>query len=332
MDKQVEQALARFSAFRSAKTLGNFSVEQIDEWGFTLVPKGSESEDGSFHSDLTLIALNHGNEVGGLAVLNALCQEIDNGQLTPDLRITFLLGNVAAAKAGKRYLEQDINRTFNTQAHDSLESQRAKQLEPIVRNSRFILDFHQTIEPTNTPFFVYQYNRLAALFAHAVDNALPVITHKQSIASTLGGMRCDEFGTHCGCVSIALELSQKGFDQQGIKLGILAAKRAVAAVENWTEVKSQAPKQVNPMWTWSHIEAYPQEYVQLHAGLQNFTEVEVGQLLGHTQLGIAVQAAQSGALLFPKHIKVGEPKPGELYRILKQVNYFATSGPGRAVA
>ena len=320
MENSIFLELEKFNNYMSQNILGNMFVHKIDEFGFELSASGVPP---SGQYDLTLIALNHGDEVGGIAVLNLLCELISSKKLTPSIRIVLLLGNVAAAEQGKRFIERDINRSFSCRDKLSLESKRAKCIESIVINSRFMLDIHQTIEPTSTPFFVLQFNPLAAIFAHNIHPDHPVITDKENTAEKMGGMRCDEFGYQSNCISLALEIGQKGFSEEAISVGLNASINALKTVENWQVISERNLKKMNSMWTWEHIELYPEEHVQLLPGLKNFDRVFKNQIIGKTESGVHIKIAIDGLLIFPKYINKGDKKPVELYRILAEVHYIS---------
>lgn len=74
----------------------------------------------------------------------------------------------------------------------------------------------------------------------------------------------------------------------------------------------------NPIYTWAHIVPYPDGDVRLDAGLRNFQPIRAGERLG-VHDGAPIVADESGLLLFPKYRRSeAEPKPGELYRLLRQ--------------
>lgn len=327
IDTRLSQELNQFKKYCSKKKLGEFYVHAIDEFGFEVSKNETQSEE---KHDLTFMAINHGDEVSGIAVLNQLCKKIDSGAIKPEISIVFLLGNVKAALQGKRYLERDMNRTFGYRSDSALESERVLALESIIKRSHFMVDLHQTIEPTHTPFFVFKYGYLAARFANKLHANYPVITHHKFTPSVMGGMRADEFASKSGCIAVSLELGQKGFTEASISTGLEVSIEAIEVVKNWTSICNQPVVKMNAMYTFQHIELYPEQYVELVPSLKNFEPVTSGQIIGETECKEKLTIPIDGFLLFPKYIKKGAVKPVEIYRILGKLDHLPDFNGGDA--
>lgn len=63
-------------------------------------------------TDLTIMAITHGNEVAGLAVLAAWLDLLATKCIELECRVALILGNLPAARQDKRFLEGDLNRSF----------------------------------------------------------------------------------------------------------------------------------------------------------------------------------------------------------------------------
>ena len=61
-----------------------------------------------------------------------------------DVPTVVFLGNVKAAEMGVRFVERDMNRSFNMDDMATHEARRTKELEHILLESTFYLDIHQT--------------------------------------------------------------------------------------------------------------------------------------------------------------------------------------------
>ncbi|GAB3629711.1 succinylglutamate desuccinylase [Pandoraea terrae] len=77
----------------------------------------------------------HGDETAPIELVDGMLRDIDAGALTLRERILVILGNPAAMRAGKRYLEFDLNRLFcgaHTRRAELPAARRAAELERIV--------------------------------------------------------------------------------------------------------------------------------------------------------------------------------------------------------
>ncbi|WP_083254009.1 succinylglutamate desuccinylase [Pandoraea sp. ISTKB] len=100
----------------------------------------------------------HGDETAPIEIVDGILRDIADGRLTLRERVLVVLGNPDAVRAGKRYLEYDLNRLFQGAHAKRAESpavQRARELEVIVaqffagvdgvRRTRRHVDMHTAI-------------------------------------------------------------------------------------------------------------------------------------------------------------------------------------------
>ncbi|MFJ2991488.1 succinylglutamate desuccinylase [Pandoraea sp. NPDC087047] len=100
----------------------------------------------------------HGDETAPIEIVDGILRDIADGRLTLRERVLVVLGNPDAVRAGKRYLEYDLNRLFQGAHAKRAESpavQRARELEVIVaqffagvdgiRRQRRHIDMHTAI-------------------------------------------------------------------------------------------------------------------------------------------------------------------------------------------
>ncbi|MGC7402756.1 succinylglutamate desuccinylase [Pandoraea pneumonica] len=106
----------------------------------------------------------HGDETAPIEIVDGILRDIADGKLTLRERVLVILGNPDAVRAGKRYLEYDLNRLFQGAHAKRAESpavQRARELEVIVaqyfdvdiegnpaRRLRRHVDMHTAIRPS----------------------------------------------------------------------------------------------------------------------------------------------------------------------------------------
>jgi succinylglutamate desuccinylase len=317
---RLEHELATFARHAGARHFGAARGEPIDQYAFVVRPDG----DSRSRIDLLLMALTHGNEFGGLLVLNALCALLESGQVTPSISVGLVLCNVAAARRQMRQVDRDLNRTFGRVEGETLEDRRAREVEPMMRRARFSVDFHQTIEPSHTPFLVFAYEPLSLRFARGILPRAPVVTHwgRPFSGGSNGGCTSDEFIHRQGGVAVSVELGQKGDDVYQVAVGLsvcLHAMTVISVVDGGGELPPLSDE-LNPIYTWGDIVPYPDGHVLLEPGLTNFQPIQAGQRLG-ALAGDAVLAPSSGYLLFPKYVGSStEPRPAELYRLLRRAS------------
>lgn len=99
---------------------------------------------------ISVICCLHGNEKFGLRVFQALKKQIN---LYPNLQL--IIANEEAIKINKRFVEQDLNRSFPGQPQGNHETKLADKILKKIQKSHYVLDVHTTISKTGflTPIF-----------------------------------------------------------------------------------------------------------------------------------------------------------------------------------
>jgi succinylglutamate desuccinylase len=114
--------------------------------------------DSEQEHNVILSAGIHGDETAPIEILSRLVNDLARGATPLRARLLVLFGNIAAMRAGRRYLDDDLNRLFNGAHHatpNSLEAPRAAALENAVteffaaaRTQHMHLDLHTAIRPS----------------------------------------------------------------------------------------------------------------------------------------------------------------------------------------
>lgn len=110
-----------------------------DEGVLELAP--AASPDGGSIPSVFVSAGVHGDETAPIELLSELVADIATGAAPLACRFGIVLGNVAAMRAGRRYIDDDLNRLFcgrHAQVPDSREAPRARALEAAA--SRFFAE------------------------------------------------------------------------------------------------------------------------------------------------------------------------------------------------
>lgn len=103
---------------------------------------------------ILVIGCVHGDELIGQKVITELRKlEVSEGTL-----IT-ILANKRAMKAGKRFLEQDLNRSFPGKKEGNYEERLAYELLPIIQEADIVLDIHSTTTDTTSAIILTKVNK-----------------------------------------------------------------------------------------------------------------------------------------------------------------------------
>lgn len=291
--------------------------------GFVIKPKTISGSIASKPIGLTIMAITHGNEVAGLPVLNSFLRQIVSGQIELKIPVAVILGNPEAAESGLRYLERDLNRSFNHSGSESKESLRAKKISKILDETFLLIDIHQTKEPAESPFFIFPFSPSGFAFARQISTDIPIVTHWGKPFSQ-EGMCTDEYTNRQGGCGITLEIGQNSFHPFHIGVGYYGIMQALSVANDcWPQ--QQFPSDIGDtnrsdnIYTFSQIVDYPETgEVVLAPNFNNFTFVEPKQPIAKV-LGVEIRSETAGPVLFPQYMRHGEKfRPSELIRVLRR--------------
>lgn len=305
-----------------------FVIEEICSHAFILTPRGCPILSiPSKRVALTISAIVHGNETVGIVVVNELLRLLASGVVDCQIPLGVMLGNPRAALEDKRFLERDLNRSFASLGADTWEERRAHELEPLLRESAFLLDIHQTRRESRHPFFIFPYTEQAFEFAENISTSMAIATHWQGAFSKLG--KCsDEYVTSQGGVAITIECGQAGFDSDQSSLALETVLQALHFVAGRMrgEKSSHLPHRSmqRRLFTFAAVIPCPQKgYLRLTPNLINFQRVSCGEELASCEAK-KIQSPCPGWLLFPNYAAESSlpgSRPIELMRILRSIGY-----------
>jgi succinylglutamate desuccinylase len=220
LTRQYDKALPELFSFTVShqQTSAKTRVNVLDTGVIEFIPL---EQDGN--KDIVLSCAVHGNETAPIEICDQLVKKIITGQLLPEHRVLFLLGNPPAINIGERFVEENLNRLFSG-AHcegDIVndERKRAKKLEDYVRNffnqgselggerERFHYDLHTAIRGSkNDKFAVYPFRhgkpwvkeQLQFLLACGINTVL--LSH--SPTTTFSYFSSNEFNAHAFTVEL----------------------------------------------------------------------------------------------------------------------------------
>ncbi len=325
----IADEIDRFNSFPK-KVASHLAVEAVCEHGFVVKPRTSGTRLATNKKfGLTILGLTHGNEYAGVAVLNNVLALINSGVVKLEIPVVFVLGNPWAALENKRFLDRDLNRSFCRVENALREEKRADVLEGILKDTSFLVDFHQVSRPSDRPFFIFPYTKASYGFAREIFPAMTMVTHWGDSFSS-EGMCTDEFVNLEGGTGISIELGQNGFDVYQVAAGTESAVKAIytanralkGEVLDAFSLGSSANR--GELYSWAEIIKWPDAgIVDLKEGWINFGAVKAGEALG-TIDGRPINVREGGRILFPKYLTHEQQlqlttRPTELCRIMKPI-------------
>lgn len=306
----IRELLDRFRALATPSPFGY-------EWAY-------HHSGNSRHAQHVVIGcIIHGNESGTLPAACELAEALRGGQVSSGGPVTILLGNVAAALADKRFLEEDFNRVFTfDRPAVSLERRLAERVRPILDAADVFLDLHQTQTPTEQPFWTFPWSTELGHWARALQAAPVALTRAAGQAFSVGTCCLDEYVRSRGRVGITVEVGFRGQDPSQSASAMATMRRLlhvvdrVATGEGIGAIAEAAP--TVRYYTTAHVVPALTKDHRLRPGIQNWTAVVEGELLSPPG-GPELRAPESGFVLFPKYPGPTDPPPPELYRLAREV-------------
>lgn len=294
-----------------------------DPHGFTTV---------KHNPDILITGLTHGNEVIGLQIINLLLEKImaattQATTTTTPYSFAILLNNVKAYDKNERFIDKDLNRSFyvgktdytlhgtakttaphSSQTSDFYEFHRAREIEEIIKKlkPKLIIDLHQTVEPTLSPFFILPEDQRLIQMAHTFTSDWPIITFDPSGFSK-DGQTLMEFAKAHEVPAFVIEISQNGFDlslaaDMCNRLFNLNIKKLLA--NNTPSVHKTTEK--IPYYKITHHLTKEIVDTELIPGFKSLQPIEKNELLGYAASGDKYLSPTSGLMIFPKYGKLAE--------------------------
>lgn len=311
MTKTIFTELDHFKNWQSQ--LHNSSLVNIqDEY---LICTGSSSQNSNKPIDLLITGLMHGNEVIGLEIINHLLQSFQ--KKLPKIRVTFLLCNIPAALKNQRFLEKDLNRCFLIQNPQTAEEKRAQQIEKLAQHCHYLIDLHQTVEATESVFFVLEQKKELMEFAEQISTKIPLVTFPLGGFSEVGKTLI-ECGTYYNAKAITIECGQLGFSEDISTKITRAILHFMTALE-----KKSLQKTTSTSFKTFHMKHIIKnsEGAYLKPGWINFHSISKGDVIGFRGKDPILSPCE-GRIFFPKYGELAK-KSNELCEIGESLYFSA---------
>ncbi|MCB9745197.1 MAG: succinylglutamate desuccinylase/aspartoacylase family protein [Alphaproteobacteria bacterium] len=275
-------------------------------------------------------AVVHGDETGPLPAFIDLARRLRAGALRYPGRVSLILGNPDAARAGRRFLEADLNRVFVDRPADSLEARRAAALRPLLDEAALFIDFHQVSLPCRHAFWTLPWGPEAALWTRALRGAPAWVTRAPGQIFAAGTCCMDEYVRKQGRPGLTLELGQKGLNPAHARRVVEVVERCLGLAEALPEdpgALARAAAQAPPLelLVTAHKEPFGAPARRLRPGMRYFEPVEAGEELAAPGAP-SLLAPQSGQLLFQKYLardEAGrplEPLPTDIFHLVRPLD------------
>jgi succinylglutamate desuccinylase len=113
---------------------------------------------------IILNILTHGDEKIGLRVLDEI------KKLNIDKRnLIFQIANKKAVKLGKRFIDQDLNRSFPGKKDGNYEEKLAYKLSPIIKSADIVIDIHSTTSHLKDALILTKINKETREFIQVIQ-------------------------------------------------------------------------------------------------------------------------------------------------------------------
>jgi succinylglutamate desuccinylase len=311
VESMIQSIAEAIQVFEKATNSPRTSQVQIEQVAPHILKISGAKPDSQIK--IGILGLVHGNETIGVYILNQLIQDLVLGKLSSRYLIYFALGNVSAAHAGQRFVTNDLNRSFGLLSSETEEMARARELEKhFLDQCDHVLDLHQTISPSRTPFFLFRYSNLEQLtLLNQIHQGLPVILAQQSMHSGQG-LTTGEYLRNRGAHGLTVELGEKGFDQERFALGHQICR---SFIESLQTKLPPADRITFPVLRQIGLTTISDTSQRLNPGWVNLSPVKKDEIVGNSKQG-AIRSPEDGLMLFPKY--PAEPKiGGELFNLCR---------------
>jgi succinylglutamate desuccinylase len=275
---RIQHEIESFRSWFSSRTIPGRTISEPMEDVFVISPTNQPTSiERSI--DLTLLALTHGHEVGGIRILNQTLRMFDLGWSPGPLTIAFALGNVPAALKGRRYLERDLNRAFGNAENDIFEDQRARILEKLFLKTRFLVDYHQTESVTLEPFYISRFDcESFSRFRTALPDTCAVTYFGRNL--TPGSLTTVNYHLLHGGMGFGVETGPLGFFEYQTEYGVLLAIKIALGLAHEKITRPLSKSDFEKTYTFDRTIVTKTGTFMPKPNLGNFQELDAGELIG----------------------------------------------------
>lgn len=275
---------------------------------------------------LVLIGAIHGNEMEGVKAIQNIIHTIDKDRLKLNGKLIGIAGNLKAIAQNKRYLNQDLNRLWESDNVNRIKNSDPENLDPEEQEAKTIIDLLEelsempykkkvfidlhTTSADNGNFLVYPGN--AEIDPIVQSLKLPVVVNLETyINGTLmlyswhKGFNAIVFEGGLIGSEKSVELHTYGLWQVLTSSGLVDEPHDIGLHIHYEELigslHSHLPKHVRVL---HRHELKPKDYFHMKPGFENFQRIERGQLLAEDKKGL-IHSPMSGFIFMPLYQNTG---------------------------
>lgn len=312
---RVNQEIAEFKSLPEEFRKHGYFVSSKDEYAFVVSSDEFPAPITTTYKEtkkyeLFLSALLHGNEVGGIQVLNRFAKEIMAKKIRIPHSFFFSLGNIEAAQRGVRFIERDLNRSFLAPSHELLEEKLALRISNYAKDCVYCIDIHQTNQDSVTPFMIFLYTQKKMAFARHLDSQIPIIVSLEERHKD--GSTLDFYCYKNNVISTTLELGKTGFHEPQAQFGVDYLMKFI----NLPDIANKKEPFKN-VYKVKETVYWFDEQIILKPGLDNFSMIKKNEVLGKKGQADYL-CPEDGVILFPKYGEIAK-KTKEVYTIAQPI-------------
>jgi succinylglutamate desuccinylase len=215
---------------------------------------------------ITIIGCLHGDELVGKKVINTLAKErIINGTL-----IT-IIGNPPALKKRKRFIQQDLNRSFYGKKTGKIEERIAYKIMQTIKKTDYVIDIHSTSSNTKDLIIIKKNDPKIKRLLKIINPKRVVLMPKgfgdKSLINFCSGLSF-EYGRHK--TKDTYQKSLNDIKKVLISSGIIKGK------------KLRRRRFRSTYYEVYDVEKKPRGFI-IKKGLENFKLIRKGDLLGRAE-------------------------------------------------
>lgn len=300
-----------------------------------IIPDSVHFDFGNHTGHIAIASVVHGNEVGSIPAVLKVIQKLDSHEIKYGGKISFILGNKQACFENKRFLKDDLNRSFGNFNHlnNSPEKQRANEIKKILNIADVFLDFHQTTMPCHDPFYIFAMHLQSYLWARAIGNSKIFVTRKKNKPYSREGICSDEYMRSLDKPGITLELGEQGFNLNSELTCLRAIKKSLWIMDQIQlrkkTLNSLAHKNSDfKFLSIKYSEKFFNHKMYLFKDFFNLQKIEKNKKMGCYENDNFFYSPFEGYLLFPQYPARDEnefiidPLPTYIYALATEIKKF----------
>ena len=224
---------------------------------------------GAETAKITVVCCLHGDEIFGLKVFKFFAKHIASYP-----RLKLILANEPAIKAKKRFIDQDLNRSFPGSRTGNKEVRLARELMKVIGKTEYLLDIHTTTSDIKmTPITASLTKRVQNIINLCASREVAYIKKPLAEKSLIGqyaGSASLEFNERYAKKDIALKEIRRVVDNLLHNKKVKMKKRSVFHIDGAISKNIPLPKRVANFKLIPELGVYPfllyeKSYKDIHA-------------------------------------------------------------------